>query len=82
MVSLIKNDLVKIEILKQYRKKNISYTASHLSNYIEAKYETIKKALEFLAIIGIIEIEKKEHGMKDYIYYNLSNIGKEILNQL
>ena len=79
MVKLIKNDLLKIEILKQYKKRNISYTASILADFLNSKFETVKKALEFFLRIGVIEEEVKIHGKIDYTYYNLADIGKALL---
>ncbi len=79
MVILVKNDVLKIRILKQYKKKNISYTASFLSTILKSKYETIKKALEFFYSIKILEKEIKDHGKKNYTYYNLTKIGKDLI---
>lgn len=79
MVKLIKNDIIKIKILKEFKKKNISYTASHLSHLVESKYETVRKALEFFVQIGLLEKDIKEHRDKDYTYYNLTNIGKDLI---
>lgn len=77
---LIKSDELKIKILKQYKKKSISYTASLLSNILKYKFETIRKALEFFCIIGILEKEVKHHGKKNYTYYNLTKIGDIIIS--
>lgn len=82
MVKLIKNDILKIKILKQYKKNNISYTASILSDILKSKFETLRKALEFFYLIGVVEKEIKEHGEKIYTYYNLTNNGKILLKSL
>ncbi len=82
MESLTKNDRKKIEILKQYNKKNISYTASILSEIIDCKFETAKKALDFFILIGIVEKEIKEHGSKIYTYYNLTEFGKKLVQKI
>ncbi len=76
---LIKNDKIKLEILKEFKMRDISYTASILAIRLNSKYETIKKALEFFSLIGIVEKEIKEHGKKIYTYYNLTSIGREFL---
>ncbi|MHA1344550.1 MAG: hypothetical protein ACTSQG_11220 [Promethearchaeota archaeon] len=80
MVKLIKNDILKIKILKAYKKNNISYTASILADNLKSKFETIKKALEFFSQIGVVYKEVKKHGKKDYTYYNLTEIGEELIN--
>ncbi len=82
MVKLIKNDKLKIEILRQFKKKNISYTASILSSFLNSKFETINKALEFFYRIGVVEKEIKEHGKKRYTYYNLTESGNVLLSTL
>lgn len=82
MVVLVKNDALKIEILKQFKKKNISYTASLLASYLNARYETVRRALEFLTLIGATIKETKEHGKKNHVYYDLTPLGKEIITKL
>ena len=79
MVKLIKSDNLKIKILRQYKKKNISYTASLLSGVLGYKFETIKRALEFFYKIGVVDKEIKEHGKKNFTYYNLTEIGKHLI---
>lgn len=79
MVRLNINDKIKIKILKQYKKKNIDYTASYLSEILGHKYQTIKKALEFFFELGICKKDIKEHGKKNYVYYGLNEIGQELL---
>ena len=76
---MIKNDILKIKILKQYKAKNISYTASILSNLVESKFETVKRALKFFINIGVVEKEIKEHGKKFFTYYNLTEIGINLI---
>ena len=80
MVELIKGDKLKVKILKQYKKKNIDYTASYLSELLNARFETIRKALEFFYEIGIIEKDVKEHGEKSITYYYLTDLGKILIN--
>ena len=80
-MKLNKNDLVKILILQQYKKKNSSYTASLLAHLLKFKPETIKKGLEFLSYIGILEKEIKEHGKRNYSYFNLTDMGTILINQ-
>lgn len=80
MTKLIKSDIIKVEILKQYKVKNVSYTASTLSNILNKKFETIKNALEFFSKIGVVEKDIKEHGSKTITYYNLTEVGEIILN--
>lgn len=82
MVKLNKNDVLKIQILKQYNKKNISYTASYLSKLLNSKFETIKKALEFYYMIGVVEKEFKDHGTKKTTYYNITKIGMDISQKI
>jgi len=79
MVKLIKSDVLKLKILKQYKERNISYTASLLSKELSGKFETIQKALEFFYKIGVIDKEIKEHGKKNFTYYNLTEIGKNLI---
>lgn len=79
MDNLIKSDILKVLILRKYKEKEISYTASYLSSFFEFKYETVKKALEFFCFIGVLEKDIKEHGKNDYTYYNLTKTGKELL---
>lgn len=76
---MIKSDNLKIKILKQYKAKNISYTASILSDILGSKFETVKRALEFFYNIGVVEKEIKEHGKKNYTYYNLTEIGNNLI---
>ncbi len=80
MAKLIKSDNLKIQILKQFKMKNRSYTASHLSEIYKSKFETMRRALEFFYAIGVVEKEVKEHGEnKKITYYNLTEIGKILL---
>ncbi|MHA1150486.1 MAG: hypothetical protein ACTSR8_19890 [Promethearchaeota archaeon] len=79
MTKLTKNDRIKLKILEQYKRKNISYTPSLLASILEFKYETIKKALEFFHLMGILDKEIKEHGKQNYTYYNLTEIGNIII---
>ena len=79
MAQLNKNDILKIQILKQFKKKDIDYTASYLSEILDSKYETVKKALDFFYMIDILERDIKEHGKKNITYYNLTNYGKTLL---
>ena len=82
MEKLTKNDRIKIEILKQFKKKNISYTASILSDTIKCKFETMKKALDFFVLVGIIEKDIKEHGSKFYTYYDLTDFGEKFIEKI
>ena len=79
MVKLNKSDSLKIEILRQYKKKPIDYTASYLSDLLDSKFETIRKALEFFFRINVLNKDVKEHGEKKYTYYILTDIGKSLL---
>ncbi len=74
-----RSDILKIKILKQLKKRNIEYTASYLSEILNAKYETAKKALEFFYEIDIIDKDIKEHGVKNITYYFLSSKGKSLI---
>ena len=75
MDNMTKNDKLKIIILKQYKKHLIDYTSSYLSNLLEHKFETVKKALNFFYEIGVLEKEIKDHGKKSITYYSLTDIG-------
>ncbi len=76
---MIKNDLLKLKILKQFKRKNISYTTSILANLLNSKFETIKNALEFFHTIGVLDEEIKDHGKMIYTYYNLTIIGQNLI---
>lgn len=80
MDRLIKNDLVKIKILKQLKKKNIAYTASILAKMLGFKFETVQKALEFFFHIGIVNKDIKEHGKMQYVYFELTEIGQILIS--
>jgi len=80
MVKLTKNDILKIQILKQYKKRSIDYTASYLSDILKSKFETVNKALEFFFCIGVVEKEIKQHGEKKITYFSLTEIGKNLIN--
>ena len=80
MVKLIQNDLLKLQILKQFKRKNSSYTASTLASLLNSKFETIKKSLEFFYLIGVVDKEIKEHGKRHITYYNLTKFGQELIN--
>lgn len=80
MERLIKNDLIKIDILKQFKKKNIAYTASILAKTLNCKFETAQKALEFFFQIGLVNKDIKEHGKKNYIYFELTKIGQILIS--
>ena len=82
MPKLIKNDILKIKILETYKEKNISYTASMLSDILKSKFQTVKNALEFFYCLGAVEKEVKEHGEKSYTYYNLTEIGEMLVNSI
>lgn len=79
MEVLNKSDILKIQILKQLKKKEIHYTASYLASLLDSKYETVHKALEFFYHIDILEKDVKEHAEKNIVYYYLSEFGKNIL---
>ena len=79
MDGLIKSDLLKIKILKQYKKVNSEYTASYLSEILNSKYETVKKALEFYFEIDILDKEVKYHREKAITYYRLTKLGNNLL---
>ena len=80
MDNMTKNDKLKIIILKQYKKHLIDYTSSYLSNLLEHKFETVKKALNFFYEIGVLEKEIKDHGKKSITYYSLTEIGLLLIN--
>lgn len=80
MPKLNKSDILKINILKQFKKKNIDYTASYLSEILSSKYETVKKALDFFYMIDIMDRDVKEHREKSIIYYRLTEYGKKLIN--
>jgi len=80
MPKLNKSDILKINILKQFKKKNIDYTASYLSEILSSKYETVKKALDFFYMIDIMDRDVKEHREKRIIYYRLTEYGKKLIN--
>lgn len=82
MPNLLKNDKLKIKILEVYKKENISYTASLLSNIVKSKYQTVKNALEFFYCLGAIEKETKKHGKKSYTYYNLNKVGEILVDSI
>jgi len=79
MIKLTKNDILKIQILKQFKKKEIDYTASYLSKILKRKYETVNKALEFYFCLGIVEKDIKEHGKTKITYFFLTELGKNLL---
>lgn len=80
MVNLIKNDIIKIKILNQYKKKNIDYTCSYLAKLLKGKFETINKALEFFVKIDVLKKDIKEHGKRTFVYYSLTDIGENLLS--
>lgn len=82
MTKLIKNDILKIKILETYKERNISYTASMLSDILKSKFQTVKNALEFFYRLGAVEKEVKEHGEKHYTYYNLTEIGEMLVSSI
>ena len=79
MEGLNKSDILKIQILKQFKKKEIHYTASYLASLLDSKYETVHKALEFFYYIDILEKDVKEYPEKSIVYYFLTEFGKKIL---
>jgi len=81
MEDLIKNDQVKIKILKELASSD-KITPSRLSSILGYKYETIKNALNFFDKIGLIVKEKISHNQKDYEYYILSEFGKDIIKKI
>lgn len=80
MARIIKNDELKIKILKQYKRNDSSYTASILAKIIKSKFETIKNALEFFYLIGVVDKEIKDHGKTHITYYNLTKVGQDLIN--
>ena len=79
MDNLNKSDILKIRILRQFKEKNIDYTASYMADLMNNKYETVKKALEFYFSLGIVEKEIKEHGDIQYTYYKITDLGNKLL---
>jgi len=79
MEELIKSDILKIQILKQFKKKEIHYTASYIAGILDSKYETVHKALEFFYQIDILDKDVKEHAEKNIVYYYITEYGKFIL---
>jgi hypothetical protein len=80
MVNLNKSDILKIHILRQFKKKKIDYTASYMSELLNSKFETANKALEFFFEIGVLEKDVKEHGERNITYYSLTDIGSKLLS--
>lgn len=78
---LIFNDRVKIKGLIELEKR-ISLTPSALSRILKCQYETIKNALNFLEIIGLVSREVRKRGKKNYEYYSLTLLGKEIVKKM
>lgn len=79
MEELIKSDILKIQILRQFKKKEIHYTASYLAGILDSKYETVHKALEFFYQIDILDKDVKEHAEKNIVYYYITENGKYLL---
>lgn len=77
MENIIKNDEIKIKILKELSLK-AKITPSMLATKLNYKYETIKKSLTFLEKLSLVEKEIMNHGKKDYVYYQLTKLGKEV----
>tara|TARA_Y100000310_G_C20602496_1_gene773789 strand:- start:1118 stop:1363 length:246 start_codon:yes stop_codon:yes gene_type:complete len=77
MEHIIKNDQIKIKILKEMSSKD-KITPSRLATNLKYKYETIKKSLVFLEKISLVKKEIMNHGKKDYVYYQLTKLGKEV----
>lgn len=77
MKHMIKNDQIKIKILREMFSK-AKITPSYLSSTLEYKYETIKKSLIFLERLSLVEKEVRNHGKKDYAYYQLTKLGKAV----
>lgn len=81
MDTLIKNDEIKISILKYLQQKGM-LTPSRLSHHIRCKYETANKSLIFFEKIGLVEKEAVRHGQKVYSYYKLTKLGQIISRNL
>lgn len=79
MVKMNRSDILKIQILKQYKLNNIEYSPSYLSDILKSKFETVRKALEFLISLGIIEKDVKQHREKKITYYSLSGMGNKLI---
>ncbi|MFA5106411.1 MAG: hypothetical protein WC506_05645 [Candidatus Micrarchaeia archaeon] len=77
MVSLAKNDRIKLAILLELKKED-GLTPSMLASKVKCKYETAKKALDFFTAIGLVRLESEKHGLKSYEYYKLTDTGKKV----
>ena len=77
MENLIKNDRIKVLILKELNKEG-KLTPSKIASKLLVKYETVKKSLDFFESLKIVNNEVVKHGEKNYIYYQLTKLGKEV----
>ena len=77
MDRLIKNDQLKIQILKTLFKEG-QMTPSMLSAKLNYKHETVKKSLLFLERIGLVEKQITKHGQKKYEHYELAKLGRNV----
>ena len=71
MDNIIKNDRVKIRIIKLL-KNGESLSPSMLASKLDYKYETVTKALFFLEKIGVVTKLVTNHGNKKYQYFKLT----------
>ncbi|MHA1285098.1 MAG: hypothetical protein ACTSQP_21575 [Promethearchaeota archaeon] len=79
MDKLNKSDILKIKILKQFKKNRTYYTASYLAKILKTKYETIYKALEFFYQIDLLDKDIRHFGKKFISYYYLTELGQKLV---
>jgi len=81
MEQLAKNDRIKLAIIKEL-KDDQRLSPSMLASKVGCKYETAKKALNFLHSTSLVQLEKVSHGKKQYDYYKLTETGKKVANNV
>ena len=77
MNGLIKNDRLKIQIMKILYDEG-QMTPSMLSAKLNYKHETVKKSLLFFEKIGLVRKQITKHGQKNYEHYELTSLGKNL----
>ena len=75
---LTRSDKIKVEILIFLGDQKKEITPSFISKSMGIKYETVKNALNFLEIIGLVEKNIVNYKIKSYEYFLLTHLGKKV----
>ena len=81
-MNLLQGDETKIRILKQLRGSK-ELTLNALRNRIgSVNFVSVKRACLFLRRLGLVEMDSRRAGEREYIWVSLTEIGEALARKL